>query len=231
VFRNAKGELVGFDIEMTHLLARDLGVELALVRIARSDVVSDLDDGRCDLVVSGTPITPQGAGAVHYSRSLGDLTAAFVVPQEQREAFASWDDLRQRERLTLGLGPSAYYRRLLKTLLPEANVVSLSSPREFFTGEPGAIDALVIPAEVGSAWTLVYPRYAVAVPGPNPISVPVAYAMPRGATRLHDVVDAFIRLKTSDGTRQKLFDYWFEGRSPTLRRRRWSIVHDVLGWL
>jgi ABC-type amino acid transport substrate-binding protein len=107
VFRNAKGKLVGFDIEMTQLLARDLGVELDLAGIARSDVVSDLDDGRCDVVVSGTAITPQGAGAVHYSRSLGDLTAAFVVPQEEREAFARWDDLQQRQGLKLGLGPSA----------------------------------------------------------------------------------------------------------------------------
>jgi hypothetical protein len=67
------------------------GRRLELVRIARSDVASHLDDGRCDLVVSGTVITPPGAAAVRYSRSLGDLTAAFVVPQEKREAFSEWD--------------------------------------------------------------------------------------------------------------------------------------------
>jgi Na+/H+-dicarboxylate symporter len=230
-FHNARGELVGFDVEMTHLLARDLDVELELVQIARPDVASYLDDGRCDLVVSGTVITPQGAEAVHYSRSLGDLTAAFVVPQEERQAFTEWDDLQRREGLTLGLGPNPYYRRRLETLLPKARIVSLSSPREFFTAEPGTIDALVLSAEVGSAWTLVYPRYAVAVPGPRSIVVPVAYAMPQGATRLHDVVDAFVLLKSSDGTRKRLFDHWFEGLSPTQERPRWSVAHDVLGWL
>jgi ABC-type amino acid transport substrate-binding protein len=230
-FRNARGELVGFDIEMANLLARELGVELELVRIARSDAASQLDAGRCDLVMSGTVVTPHGAAAVRYSRSLGDLTVAFVVPQEKRETFSEWDGLRQREGLTLGLGPSPYYRRRLESLLPKARIVSLSSPRDFFTGEPDGVDALVTSAEVGSGWTLVYPRYAVAVPGPRRIAVPVAYAMPHGATRLHEVVDAFISLKISDGTTDTLFNHWFEGRNPTRERRRWSVVHDVLGWL
>jgi hypothetical protein len=106
----------------------------------------------------------------------------------------------------------------------------ISSPRDFFKAEPGAIDALVTAAEPGSAWTLVYPRFSVAVPLPDRIAVPVGYAMPYGEPRLHDVVDAFIGLKMSDGTVTTLFQHWYEGHVPARRSRRWSIVHDVLGW-
>ncbi len=214
VFRNARGELVGFDIEMVHLLARELEVKLELVRIERSDVARHLEDGRCDIVVSGIVITPQEAAAVRFSRSLGDLTLAFVVPQDERDTFSRWDNLRQREGLKLGLGPSRYYRGRLESLLPDARIVPLSSPRDFFNAKPGTMDALVTSAEAGSAWTLVYPRYAVAVPGPRSIAVPVAYAMPHDAMRLHDVVDAFIGLKIGDGTVDTLFNYWVEGRKP-----------------
>lgn len=35
----------------------------------------------------------------------------------------------------------------------------------------------------------------------------------------------------ADGTTARLFAYWYEGRSPDGQRRRWSIVHDVLGWV
>jgi ABC-type amino acid transport substrate-binding protein len=230
-FRNARGRLVGFDIEMAQLLARELDVELELVRIERSDVSAHLEDGRCDLVVSGAVIAPEAARFVRFSKPVRDLTLAFVVPQERRDAFTEWNDLRRWRGLTLGLGPSPYYRRLLESLLPDARIVSLSSSRDFFTQKRGSIDALVIGAEVGSAWTLVYPRYAVAVPRPDRIAVPEGYAMPHGEVRLHDVVDAFISLKISDGTTRTLFEHWFEGRSPTRHRRRWSIVHDVLGWL
>jgi ABC-type amino acid transport substrate-binding protein len=89
-FRNTEGRLVGFDVEMAHQLARELGVRLDLVQIDRSEVAERLDDGSCDLVVSGLAITPELAGVVQYSRPVMDLTLAFVVPDERRNEFAHW---------------------------------------------------------------------------------------------------------------------------------------------
>ena len=45
VFTNEDGELVGFDIEMAHTLAGELGVSLELVRIEESDLPGLLDAG------------------------------------------------------------------------------------------------------------------------------------------------------------------------------------------
>lgn len=230
-FRNSSGQLVGFDIEMVHLLARQLGVELELRQVDRLEAVARLADGSCDLVGSGVVITPEVASTVRQSMPVMTVTLAFVVPDEYRDAFATWEAIGEQSPLRVGVGPSEYYRREVATLLPNADIVPIDSPRDFFTGDPAAIDALAISAEVGSAWTLVYPRYSVVVPLPDRIAVPVAYALPYGEPRLADFVDAFIRLKVGDGTTAKLFAYWYEGRSPTKRRRRWSIVHDVLGWV
>lgn len=230
-FRNARGQLVGFDVEMVHLLARELGVKLELVRIPRGEGATNLESGRLDLIVSGVVITPELASSVRFSPPLMNLTLAFVVPQERRDEFATWDDLRRRRGLKLGIGPSPYYRRRVASLLPDAEIVPLSSPRDFFKEEPGAIDALVTAAETGSAWTLVYPRFSVAVPLPERIAVPVGYAMPYGEPRLREFVDAFVGLKISDGTVSTLFQHWYEGHVPARRRRRWSVVHDVLGWV
>ncbi len=52
-FTNRNGDLVGFDIGLAHILARELGVTLEFVRIEREQVAGHLDAGHCDLVMSG----------------------------------------------------------------------------------------------------------------------------------------------------------------------------------
>ena len=56
----------------------------------------------------------------------------------------------------------------------------LNSPREFFEGKHDDLDALVYSAEAGSAWTLLYPAYTVAIPQPDILAVPLAYGIARG---------------------------------------------------
>ena len=60
-FRNNKGEVVGFDVEMAHNLSTDLGVKLDMVRIEREDIGKLLKSGQVDIVMSGLAITPTRA--------------------------------------------------------------------------------------------------------------------------------------------------------------------------
>ncbi len=52
-FTNRNGDLVGFDIELAHILARELGVTLEFVRIEREQVAKHLYAGHCDLEEKG----------------------------------------------------------------------------------------------------------------------------------------------------------------------------------
>jgi ABC-type amino acid transport substrate-binding protein len=229
-FRNGLGDVVGFDIEMAHRLAQTLGVDLELVRIERTGVVRALERGSCDLVMSGMALTPDLTPDLRFSKPVGDLTIAFVVPDHSRHDFTRWEKVRSRSDLTLAIAAGGYYERLLGSLLPRARVVRVASPRSYFVGDASESDAFVTAAEAGAAWTLVYPRFAVAVPQPDPIAVPMAYPMPRGEPALADYVDAFIALRRKDGTIRELAAYWFEGKGKPAASPRWSLVHDVLGW-
>jgi proton glutamate symport protein len=231
VFRNTRGEMVGFDVEMAHLLARELGVRLVLVRIERTGAADALRLGVCDVVMSGVAVTPGASIDVRFSTTLGDLTLAFVVPDHLRRRFTRWATIGSGEDLTLAVSATGYYERLLAQLLPRARIVRVPSPRAFFRGEHPEAEAFVTAAENGSAWTLVYPRFSVAVPQPDPIAIPMAYPMPRQEPELADYVDAFVELKRKDGTLRTLARYWFEGQSPSERRVRWSVIRNVLGWV
>jgi len=58
----------------------------------------------------------------------------------------------------------------------ECELVIQDPPRAFLRGERQEIDAFLLSAEAGSAWTLIYPKFAVAVPRIDVLALPVGYA-------------------------------------------------------
>ena len=228
-FRNNRGEVVGYDIEMAHLLAADLDVTLEIVRLEKEQGGTWLADGRIDMLV-GVAITPSRAQEYYFSVPYFDYTLAFLVPDYLRNKFADIAKVRAMGEITIGVPEGRYLGRLLQTTLPEARFVSIPTPRPYLRGERADLDAVIWAAETGSAWTLIYPSHSVAVPRGLGIQVPGAYALPRGQGELRIFVNRWLDLKLGDGTTQALFDHWILGQNAEMRGPRWSILHDVLGW-
>lgn len=228
-FTNDKGELVGFDVEMALQLARDLGVRLELVPTDRGVFERGLDARTADLIMSGAAITSERALNVLYSVPYLDETLAFIVPDYSRSAFSAWDDVAARPTLRLGVPlASTYYLNKVLAQLPRAEVVRFDSVEAMFQPRDPPLDALVLTAERGSAWTLLHPEYAVAVPKPRVLKVPLAYVIAGRDQALATAVNTWIDLKRKDGTIDDLFDHWILGRDAVPHRRRWSVIDDVL---
>ena len=92
-------------------------------------------------------------------------------------------------------------------------------------------DAIALPAERGSAWTLRYPQYSVVVPAPGAIQIPLAFALPKDEPALGAFVDTWITLKRADGTFDDLYRYWILGQDPARPVPRWSVIRNVLHWV
>ncbi len=117
---NRDGALVGFDVELANTLAREMGVGLAFVPVDRERMAGQLAEGYCDLVMSGVLVTTDRAREMRFSDSYLDETVALVVPDDQRDRFTTWSDIRDRGRLRIAVGDVPYYVRLLRELLPQA---------------------------------------------------------------------------------------------------------------
>jgi len=229
-FRNEAGELVGFDIDMAHALARDMNARLELVPIERGQTADLLDQGIVDVVMTGIAITPARLEHLDLTDPYIEETLAFVVPDHRREEFSSRAAVRAHASLRLAVPATSYYVDLVHAYLPRAELVTVDSPREFFRAAPGTFDGLVFTAESGSAWTLIYPQFSVAVPQPDVVEVPLGYAVRRGDARMVAFLDAWIGLKQRDRTIERLRDYWILGIDPPgAQQPRWSILRDVLG--
>jgi Na+/H+-dicarboxylate symporter/ABC-type amino acid transport substrate-binding protein len=228
VYTNVKGDLVGFDVEMALQLASDLGVRLELVPAERQSLDAGLDPSACDLVMSGVAVTADRATKILYSAPYLDETLAFVVLDHRRAEFASWDSIKNRPGLRIGVLPVPYYLRKVRAELPSADVVIIDSDDQLFEPRSPALDGLVLTAERGSAFTLLHPQYSVVVPKPRPLKVPLAYVIAGNDRALARVVDTWIELKRKDGTIDELFAHWILGRTASATHRRWSILDDVL---
>jgi ABC-type amino acid transport substrate-binding protein len=228
---NGKGDLVGLDIEMAHLLAHDLGVQLALVPVARDRMTEQVNEGYCDIIMSGTVITPERAQVVTFSAPYMDVTMAFVVKDYSLEEFSTWEALRHLKAPHIGVLNVPYYTSKVHQFLPQATLVPFNSITEFFEGKGEEIDAFLYTAEAGSAWSLLYPAYTVAIPQPGVLKVPVAYPLPRGDREMADFINVWIELKKRDRTIDTLYDYWILGKNAVPKQPHWSVLRNVLHWV
>jgi Na+/H+-dicarboxylate symporter/ABC-type amino acid transport substrate-binding protein len=230
-FFNQGGDLVGFDVELAHRLAREMGVGLTFVPVDRQNLAKELADGYCDLVMSGVAVTTNRAREVLFSDSYLDETLALVVPDDQRERYDTWDAIRDQGALTIAVMDVPYYVQKLRELLPRADIQVHEEIEPLFDRAAAHADAVALPAERGSAWTLRYPAFSVVVPGPDPIRVPLAYPIGKRDERLASFVNTWIALKGKDGTLDAAYKHWILGQDAAARQPRWSIVRNVLHWV
>ena len=229
-FVNQAGDLVGFDIELAHDLARELGVTLAFVPVDRDTMAAQLDAGYSDLVMSGVVVTTERARELLLSDSYLDETVAFcragpparAILQLGRDSGATPGDDRGRGRTVL---PAQAARAAA------ARRITTQHDLGAWFGRGAEAGALALPAERGSAWTLRYPAYSVVVPGPDLIRVPLAYPIGKRDDALARFVNTWIALKRKDGTLDAAYRHWILGHDAAPDRPRWSILRDVLHWV
>jgi hypothetical protein len=132
--------------------------------------------------------------------------------------------------LTIGVPNLPYFVQKLRDLLPNARIQTVRTIEEMFASGP-PVDAFALPAERGSAWTLLHPRYSMVVPEGAIMKIPLAYPIGRHDAAFASFVNTWIELKRKDGTLDTLFNYWMLGQNAAPRRPRWSILRDVLHWV
>ena len=132
---NGKGEVVGFDAEMAHSLAIQLGVRLQFVLLPREQWIAALDRGVIDIVMSGTRASARLAAQVTFSQPYAEESLAFLVEDYRRDEFASVDKLRGR-RLRIGVAPGPGVARGHRPHAPRGGCRPGHLVREFVEKRP-----------------------------------------------------------------------------------------------
>jgi ABC-type amino acid transport substrate-binding protein len=233
VFFARNGSLVGFDVEMAHELARNLGVKLTFVELEHAGALADVvAAGRIDVAMTGIAVTPERAAAMLFTEPYLDETLAFVVRDHLRDHFSTWAQIRELGAFRLVVPNLPYYIDRLRTRAPELNLAPVETVSEIEAGlKRGAFDAVAMPAESGSVLTLLHPKFTVVVPEPGIVKIPLAYPVARRDRDWAQFVNTWLELKRRDGTIEALYGHWILGKQTIGRQPRWSIIRNVLHWV
>lgn len=212
-FHNKDGVLVGLDIELGHLLAYELEVDIEFVQIYRSRTNELLNSGYLD-IVSGIPVTPANLTKYNLSTPYINEPAALLVRDSDRHKFSRWADLIGQEDLVIGIPEAFFYAGGVKKNLPDSVVWELSTPRLFFKEQGEDIDAMIFGAAGASAWTLLYPEYSVVFPKPQIQPIAIAFPLAKEDAAFEHFISHWIAMKKRSDTISAFYTYWIEGKSP-----------------
>ena len=231
---NQAGDLAGFDVELISKLALDLGVSAEFVPIQeRKTFHEEMHNDHFDVAIGGFEDTVQLAQHSTFSEPYMYSNLALVVPDYRKKEFNSLDSIGKIDKLRLAIITGSGLDDEAKMYFPQAKVISIASPREFFKqgSSKKLADALLFSAESGSAWSMIYPSYQVATPFPRSLRLPIVMPYSGPDAELDEYLDNWVMLKQNDGTINKIYDYWILGQGTEPKEPRWSVIKDVLGWV
>ena len=225
------GELVGFDIDMAQLLAKEMNVKLQFITFEQNDLTAQLDAGLFDVGMAGVPVTTPRLEKMTFSEPYLETALCFIVPDYRRNEFSTAESIKRIPKLKIAMTITDYFFDKLKAYLPQAEIIKIESARDFFDAEEGQYDALFYDAERGAAITLMNPKYQAVVPLPDIARVPLAYPVAGRDREFADFLSQWIILKKSGLQFPQIYDHWILGKDAVPEYPRWSIIRDVLEWV
>ena len=232
-FKNEQGDLVGFDVEILNLLAGEMGVGLEFVPLAWETLFEQVNGGEVD-IVGTAPLTTEILMNMDLSDPYLEGSLSVVVRDHRRQDFSQRERLLKLTRLTVAYhGALEYIKTAVESSVPEIEITwkEVNDLSEFFGQEGELFDALIIQAEVGTAWTLLHPEYTVVTFENSKLNIPAGFAVSKGQAEFAAFLSRWLAAKRSTGDIQVAYDYWILGKGAEKREPRWSVKKDVLGWV
>jgi His/Glu/Gln/Arg/opine family amino acid ABC transporter permease subunit len=197
------GEITGFDIDLMQAIAGRLGVTADFVVVPFDAIISGLNSGKYDCVISSMTITPERARAVQFSEPYYDAGQSIAVPVDNH-TIKSFDDLKGK-RIGAQLGTTG---EMLAKKIPDATVRSFDNIGEAFRDMAnGNLDAIVNDKPVSQR--IIMTRGKARLVGPILTTESYGIAMRKGETRLKSAIDIALSELRESGAYGRINEKWF----------------------
>lgn len=218
-FRNAGGDLVGFDVDLLKSMARSLGVRLELLQAPLEQLEQQLERGQLDLVAGGIQNTPDRAIRHELSRSYQPVNLALVVPDARVRELQGGDrsapqrpiSLAVEDETLISYGLEAQIAKSLGDGRQRARVklMPIRSSAEFFTAEgQRRYDGLLTAAESGAGLAVLHPSTTLITPFGRELSAELVLMVGGRDAGFRRYLNGWLTREISLGRIQELFDYW-----------------------
>ena len=194
-------EIVGFDVTVSNLIARDYGKELKIVDMSFDGLIAALQAGSIDFIAAGMTATEERRKNVDFSEAYYSSKQVIIIRSDDT-SILSVKDLTAR---TIGVQSGTTGE------IYASDEIEKSSIKSFKTGidaslalKNGAIDAIIL--DELPAKEIVRRSPELKIVDDNFFTDEYAIAVKKGNTELLNSINKTIKTIKENGTYQKLID-------------------------
>ena len=218
-YRNNKGQLVGFDVDLLRRLATNLEVRLQIQEAPMPQLERWLAQNRVDLVAGGIQSSPSRAIQNELSRSYLQVHLALVVPDDKLKQLQPGSGARRTTPILLAVrdeelispGIEQQISQYLSQGGPRRRVVieHIPSKGAFFSGAGQTrFDGLLTSAESGASWAVIYPHTSLITPFSDDLNSELVLLIGGQDASLRRYINGFLSREQAQGGIETLFNHW-----------------------
>jgi polar amino acid transport system substrate-binding protein len=205
-----QGRIIGFEIDLLHAMSRALGVELELVAVPYTDLLSGLMTKKFDLIGSGMTVTQERNLKLNFSDSFIVVGQTVLLHPRLAGTVSSIEDLDEagyRIAVIEGTTGEAAAQRFLGA----ARLKSFATPEEGVREVlEGKADAFIHDAPYNLI-AMARPENSALLTLEQPFTFePLAFGLKKGDYDSLNWINHFLNQVAQDGTYDQLHDKWFK---------------------
>jgi polar amino acid transport system substrate-binding protein len=205
-----QGRIVGFEVDLLQAMSRALGVELELVAVPYTELLSGLMTRKFDLIGSGMTVTQERNLKLNFSDSFIVVGQTVLLHPRLAGKVASIEDLNEADyRIATTEGTTA--EAAAQRFLGAARLSSFATPEEGVRQVViGAADAFIHDAPYNLI-AMTRPENQALLALEQPFTYePLAFGLKKGDYDSLNWINHFLNQVAQDGTYDRLYDKWFK---------------------
>ena len=204
-YKDDKGQLTGFDVDVAKAIAAKLGVKPEFTTTEWSGILAGLSAGKYDVIVNQVAATDKRRETFDFSEPYVISAPQLIVRADEKRQLATAADLKGKK---IGVGQGSNYADLAKSIDGADVRVYPGAPEYLQDLATGRIDAAIND-------TLLIPYLAqktkLPVKAGAPIGKPESNAIPfrKGNPKFKQAIDKALADMKADGSYTKISTQWF----------------------
>ena len=205
---DGKDTVVGFDMDLAKEVAKDMGVQLELKELSFDALLTTLQSGQIDVIISGMSATEERRKTVDFSDVYYKGIQTLLTTKGNLSKFNSFSDLKDKK---IGLQLSSLQDKLMTSLIPDGKYTKIESMNTLFLSlKSNQIEGIVTTKIVCQMAIAANPEFVIAekvVIDDSSLKSPgVAIALRKGSPSLQKQLNLTVKRLNDSGQMQKYVD-------------------------
>lgn len=204
------GSIIGYEVDLAKMFAASMNVELKIVEIPFNQLLTSLEEGKVDMVMSGMTMTMERNMKVAFAGPYF-LTGKSILTKSPSYSDTEKSSDLNTETLTLTVLKGSTSEEYVKSEIPEAELILAESYDDGIKAlEEGRASIMVADYSVCAYTALVHPEKGL-ITIDEPLTIePLGLAMPANDAHFHNIIQNYLTALTLIGGLELLEIKWFQ---------------------